>query len=369
MASLGKDISKIRQDKNLTIEQVHEQTRIPVHILNTIEKGSLFEDIDENKTYIRSYVRSYAKALGIQNERIISCLNKAEAGDYNGELLSPSGSLEDQATMTTESKTGETQTPEDSNANMETGAGVDVGGAESQKKQKPKQKKSQSSLSKHWSYDQSAQTEPSVHSLNWAKVGDDVTSFRDFSIINAVLIIFALFVLGGVIYFFVFRGEQAPVDSLSTTEPSGTALSVDSLDKEFITIDTANSDESTEPQQLEGLQDTLTLVIYAAYEKLEPVRVNSDVTQDTLPYWIEKGEAMRFDFIDSIQVSGQFNRMELLFQGHVIQNFREKFYQPLARLLVLSRNDFTEPKWLTAPPDSLQMAAPPPDTTKPRPIF
>ena len=374
MASLGKDISKIRQDKNLTIEQIHEQTRIPVRILNTIEEGSLFEDIDENKTYIRSYVRSYAKALGIQNERIISCLNKAEAGDYNGELLSPSDSLEDQATVTTDSKADETQTPEDSNASTETDADVGVGGAESQKKQKPKQKKSRSSLSKHWSYDQSAQPEPSVHSLNWAKVGEDISSFRDFSAINIALTILVLFVLGGVVYFFVFRGEQEPVDSASTTEPSGTALSVDSLDNEFITIDTANSDESTtnvstEPQQLEELQDTLTLVIYAAYDKLEPVRVNSDVTQDTLPYWIEEGQAMRFEFIDSIRVRGQFDRMELLFQGHVIQNFREKFYQPLARLLVLSRNDFTEPKWLTAPPDSLQMAAPPPDTTKPRPIF
>jgi len=351
MASLGKDISKIRKEKNLTIEQIQEETRIPLHILQTIEKGSLFEDIDENKTYIRSYVRSYAKALGIQNERIITCLNKAEAGLYNGELLNPPASQKDQ---TSDSSAEEGAEPTDS-----------------EKPSGPESKR-ESTISKHWSYDESARPEPSVHSLNWAKVGDDLTSLQTYSVINISLAVIALLIFGGLIYFFVFGGNPETPNMEAPSEPSGSVLSVDSLDNEFINVDTTTTatpadDATTEPSI--ALDDTLRLIVYAAYEKLEPVRINSDVTADTLPYWIERGHAMRFEFIDTIRVRGQFSRMELLFRGHVIQNFSEIFSEPASRFLTITRNDFTDEKWFMPTPDSLLMDAPPPDSVLNRPTF
>lgn len=350
MASLGKDISKIRQEKNLTIEQIHEETRIPLHILQTIEKGSLFEDIDENKTYIRSYVRSYAKALGIQNERIITCLNKAEAGLYSGELLNPPASRGNQAADNTEGEGGES--------------------TDSEEPSDPESRR-ESSISKHWSYDQSARPEPSVHSLNWAKVGDDLTSLQNYSVINISLAVVALLIFGGVIYFFVFGGEQVTTNTVAPPEPSGSVLSVDSLNNEFINVDSTTTSRADDmaPDPLEALDDTLRLIVYAAYEKLEPVRINSDVTADTLPYWIENSQAMRFEFIDTLRIRGQFNRMELLFRGHVIQNFSEKFSDPESRFLTITRSDFTDEKWFMPPPDSLLMAAPPPDSVLSRPTF
>jgi len=350
MASLGKDISKIRQEKNLTLEQIHEETRIPLQILNTIEEGSLFEDIDENKTYIRSYVRSYAKALGIPNERIVSCLNKTEAGLYNGELLNPPDPPEDQEPENTETE--------------------DADKADS-KKPDNTETENKSKISKHWSYDQSARPEPSVHSLNWAKVGDDLTSLQSYSAINIGLAVIALLIFGGIIYFFVFRGNQQATDTVPDSESSGSVLSIDSLDNEFVNVDSAaaNSTDSVASEPLDSLKDTLVIAIYAAYEKLEPVRVFSDVTGDTLPYWIEKGHAMRFEFIDTIRVRGQYDRMELLFRGHVIQDFREKYYEPMSEFLTVTRNNFTDSKWLMPPPDSLNMAAPPPDSVLNRPTF
>ncbi|HCI71511.1 MAG TPA: hypothetical protein DHV30_13330, partial [Balneola sp.] len=61
--SLGSDLETIRKEKNLSLEDIFEVTKIPVHTLISIEKDTLFKSSSESKTYLRSFVRSYAKAL------------------------------------------------------------------------------------------------------------------------------------------------------------------------------------------------------------------------------------------------------------------------------------------------------------------
>src|SRR5690554_4508031 len=85
--SLGRDLSTIRKEKKLTLEDVHNISKIPIYTLQSIEQDSFLNQTKENKTYLRSFVRSYAKALKISDEHILIAIDATEAGIYNNDLL------------------------------------------------------------------------------------------------------------------------------------------------------------------------------------------------------------------------------------------------------------------------------------------
>lgn len=85
--SLGSDLETIRKEKNLTLEDIFEITKIPVHTLNSIEKDTLFKSSSESKTYLRSFVRSYAKALKISDAHILTALESTENDTYDHDLI------------------------------------------------------------------------------------------------------------------------------------------------------------------------------------------------------------------------------------------------------------------------------------------
>ncbi|PNW27845.1 UNVERIFIED_CONTAM: hypothetical protein BEN50_21225 [Euhalothece sp. KZN 001] len=85
--SLGKDRESIRKRKNITIEDVQNAIKIPLDILTSIEDDSIFSDTNRNKTYLRSFVRSYAKLLKIDDEDIVRALDEVEAGTYSGNIF------------------------------------------------------------------------------------------------------------------------------------------------------------------------------------------------------------------------------------------------------------------------------------------
>lgn len=124
--------------------------------------------------------------------------------------------------------------------------------------------------------------------------------------------------------------EATPeVDTLSVTPP------LQAPDQG--TTEVVNQAPVLQSSNLDTQIDTLTLAVYAAFDKLEPVRVTSDLNWRTNPFWMEQGEAFNFDFNDSLLVRGQYSRMLLLFNGHVIDNHRQ-YYDPENESLVITRS-------------------------------
>jgi len=359
MASLGKDISKIRQEHQLSLDEVYEETRIPVHILKSIEMDTVFDDIDENRTYIRSYIRSYAKFLGIEDEYIIWCLNLAEDGEYNGQLLNPDEHTPD---LDTSEEMADPEHPKHPPGSSAASSG-----------KKPK-----------WSYDQTSTPQPSVKSFNWANIGQSFSTFSGSLFVKIGLGIAVLIAGFLVVNYFILPIDSNIQPENNDTNQSQNLLPVDSVETQYITRDTstAGSDTTAETGSRTGTgstdttatttvtpPDTLDLIIYAAYDKLEPVRVASDIGNSIDPYWLEKGNAMRFAFTDSIKIRGQYSRMILLLNGHPIPDITDEYYDRQKRFIILRREFFTEPKWYAPPPDSIPIDAPQPDTIKTRPIF
>ncbi|HBQ61515.1 MAG TPA: hypothetical protein DD671_18375, partial [Balneolaceae bacterium] len=96
---------------------------------------------------------------------------------------------------------------------------------------------------------------------------------------------------------------------------------------------------------------------------LEPVRVTSDLNWRTNPFWMEEGEAYNFDFSDTLLVRGQYSRLLLLFNGHVIENPRQNNFSSSFNSILLTREVLDQPRYLAPPPEEFPLEIGAPDST------
>lgn len=69
MENLGEKLKQKRISLNKSHEQIHEQTRITVEHLEYLESND-FTFLPE--TYVKSYLKSYATALGLDADEILN---------------------------------------------------------------------------------------------------------------------------------------------------------------------------------------------------------------------------------------------------------------------------------------------------------
>lgn len=384
MASLGKDLAHIRKEQELSLEDIYETTKIPVKILKSIEDDSIFADFEENATYVRSYVRSYAKELSIDEKQIIYALDKVKKNDYSGSLQSL---FEEQPKRSFE------YDEDNEDIDEEAGDPDEIKGEDMIHDHSPEFQPTQTDSS-----EDSAETKkssplpkadhPEVQSVDWADMGrrfQPLKSVRSRTYAGIFVTLLIIIAVGSFFYFSETNPVSTDINNNATTtnqqeESSEEKISTDSLELDIVpsseTGDTTNEQQSTTTTEdipneaMSTLPDTLNIVLYAAYGRLEPVRVYTDIMDDINPYWIEQGQAIRFNFVNELNIRGQFNNMVLLFNGHPVQNLQEEFYNPESRLLEINRSYFEDdPQWLQPAPDSLEIDAPPPSTIDNRPTF
>lgn len=88
MSNFFEDLVRIRKEKRLSRQDVLYKCRIPIETIESIEDGSIFSGQMRNKTYIRSYFRTYGKAIGINDEDMTTALDEHESGLYESGLIS-----------------------------------------------------------------------------------------------------------------------------------------------------------------------------------------------------------------------------------------------------------------------------------------
>lgn len=74
MNEIGNDFREVRTNSGVTLEEVSEDTGIPVIFLEQIEEGNIgsFKDIFT----LKEYLRDYAKYLGLDVEKIVDDFNE-----------------------------------------------------------------------------------------------------------------------------------------------------------------------------------------------------------------------------------------------------------------------------------------------------
>lgn len=324
MASLGDDLAAIRREQDLRIEDLQDIIKLDPAILRAIEDDSIFENVNINNTYVRSYVRSYAKAVQIEEANIVRALNERQAGTYDGGLKPPSPQNDEE---------------------LKKGAKNDVKSEQSDMvhDHSPKYSsgKSSNKVTNRPAKEKATSSEKNVFT-DWATIGKKTRPAEKKQTIPTWLLITliaaAILVLAFLLYGY-FNNE--PTNSNEETAPTATeqpAIPQDSLQESLLANENSPQNEISITAS-NSLADTLSITVVAATGKLEPVRVYTDIMDTLNPYWIEISDSMRFEFIDTFRVraTGQFDRMKLIFDGYEIENYYEQFYNSETGLVVLSR--------------------------------
>ncbi|HET6528636.1 MAG TPA: helix-turn-helix transcriptional regulator [Balneolaceae bacterium] len=377
MASLGKDLATLRKERNLSLDDIHEATKIPKHILLTIEDNSIFTEYDENITYIRSYVRSYARALSIDDQQIVYALDKEELGSYSGSLLK----MADEKADDSFDFEDEVHTVDQPAAEPDDEKVDDDDGKEKEKEEEedtssgPVTSAKPETSSPEPSFPPANQPEKNS-SVDWVNMGHQFEPVPPSSKMWIGVLIILILGAGGLYYFISGGSPETPEKRSPATSSSQPPVPADSLKLDIVPLSDSDSmalsniAQNNQPAALKTLPDTLHMVVYAAYGKLEPVRVFTDIMNSINPYWIEKGEAMRFNFVNRFRLRGQFDNLVLMLNGHVIENYLEKFYETDSRLVEIHRSFFeNSDKWLQPAPDRLSIDAPPPSVIQDHPTF
>ncbi len=79
LKDFGEDLKKLRDSKGISLAEISAETRINPKFLNLLESG-IFDFQPE--TYIRSFVKEYARAIGESESHLLNDYDKAKAGFY-----------------------------------------------------------------------------------------------------------------------------------------------------------------------------------------------------------------------------------------------------------------------------------------------
>lgn len=365
MPSLGNDLASIRKEQNLSIDDIHRLTKIPLETLHSIEDDSIFDNLGANKTYIRSYVRTYARTLNIDDDLIVRALNQIEQRGYQG-ILRDSDS--DTRTFRYDDDTDHPNLEDDELDEPSTGAeeeSTSTGPVPPSAKYPPQK-------SPTVSPDEPKTEPPSVHSVDWADMGKKINTLPSQTRLWGGLIILLLLV-GAIflIVWFQYDNDPEPVTEETTqeTEPPQESAASDSLQLD-LSESSGQSQQESETEASSSLPDTLQLGIYAAFDVLEPVRVQADIMDTLSPYWIEQGTVFEFEFVDNIQIRGQYEDMVILLNGHVVEDFQSDFLNDDTGVLEINREAFEDDStYLQPPPDSLGDDIPEPENIQNQPTY
>ena len=80
------DLRAVREERGLSLDEIQRETRIPVDVLRRFEEGGLVGDPTYNDVYLRAFLQSYAKAVGLPVAKVMDAYQQHTAGSYSGGL-------------------------------------------------------------------------------------------------------------------------------------------------------------------------------------------------------------------------------------------------------------------------------------------
>lgn len=80
------DLRAVRDARGLSLDEIQRETRIPVDVLRRFEEGDLVGDPSYNPVYLKAFLTSYAKAVGLPVADVLAAYESHNVGRYAGEL-------------------------------------------------------------------------------------------------------------------------------------------------------------------------------------------------------------------------------------------------------------------------------------------
>lgn len=85
LKEFGQDLKSLRESKNITIAEISAQTRINSKFIINMEAGHFDFQPD---TYVRAFLKEYAKSINENEDQIVNDYLKAKAGFYSRKKMS-----------------------------------------------------------------------------------------------------------------------------------------------------------------------------------------------------------------------------------------------------------------------------------------
>ncbi|MBX7045024.1 MAG: helix-turn-helix domain-containing protein [Ignavibacteria bacterium] len=91
LKTFSEDLKYFRESKNMTLKDVALDTRLNMAVLENLENGDF---TFQPQTYIRAFLRQYAKSIGLNPDTILKDYETAKLGNYSTKRLPPEEKLE-----------------------------------------------------------------------------------------------------------------------------------------------------------------------------------------------------------------------------------------------------------------------------------
>ncbi|SHK14080.1 helix-turn-helix domain-containing protein [Rhodothermus profundi] len=266
MRRLAHDLQRIRKKRKRSLEDIHQETKIALELLQHFERTALYDHERYNPVYLRSFVRTYANAIGIEASPVLEALELAFEGRYRNQLAVQF--------------LGEDPLPE---PEPEAGAVAAEPPSEAAT-DRATARQPQAPL-------------PLVAAPGGLERMERPASWKVWA--GGVAVAIGI----GLGLWYLLRPmptpppEHLPIDTAVASAP-----------------DTVISAEGASAQA-PVLGDTITATVIAAFDKVDPIRIRVD-RDLRRPYWIEQGDSMRFRFTERIILENQLDDIQLLLNGY-----------------------------------------------------
>lgn len=87
MKIIGQELAVIREHLGLSVGDIQHRTKLSKDVIESIENGVIFDRKNEKDVYLRTYIRSFARALKIDDSVIVKALDQLKYGNYDHLLL------------------------------------------------------------------------------------------------------------------------------------------------------------------------------------------------------------------------------------------------------------------------------------------
>lgn len=323
---LAEDLRNIRESRMLTIQDVNNETKIPVSVLTAFEKTALFDQEQFNRVYLRSVIRSYAAVVRIPAEVAAEALEAAFEGTYDGSLGREYGSGASSQEKR-ESKTSDPGTEDSATTRLaEERPSVPGRGRKEQPSEEvppaaktPETKKqtkeeiqppfvapaSKRSPDADWTTTSPPSRRPPKEPKKKSSKPRSERPVKQrggsagwmFVVVGIIALAAIIWVLASV----VGGGDRMP------EEPTA-AVDAEAVDPE-------PTPEPVEQRPVVTLGDVMEFYVIAEDGVLDPIRVTVD-NDVRRPYWIEQGDSMRFEAQERIVFEELLDRIRLTIEGH-----------------------------------------------------
>lgn len=299
-ARLADQLRRIREARGLTLQDLNNETKIPLSLLNAFEETALFDHPQFNRVYLRSVVRTYASALGISGDRASEALDSAFEGTYANELAQEYLGEEPASTQPQGARLAEERPSVPSKRLREEEAAAPP---PARKGSPPSRTSSRRDPDADWTSTSPPSRKPPPEKVPRPRPAKPrKRNRRDAS--GWIFVVIGIALLGGLIFglLSLFGGAS------------------DRLDDTVVAADTAAVVAEPEPDLLQArpavtLGDVIEFYVVAASDKLDPIRVTVDEDLRR-PYWLEEGDSLRFEAQERIIFEERLDRARVTVEGY-----------------------------------------------------